>query len=153
MATEVTAPINNHPAVNSIVSTGGTLSLVPTTKLAAPGVNVAVPVTVTASNNRRNVRQRVANSNDGMALGIMGSNMGSLPLIVEMMNKQTRAFMRRSFRDVHNNYQLAKSALANAKAENDDASISFYPIACRNLEEELRSFEENNFKKQTTAVR
>jgi hypothetical protein len=94
-ATEVTAPVNHHPAVNSSVATGGTLSLVPTTAMAAPGVNVAaVPATVSLTNNGRNVRQRVGNSSDGMALGIMGSNMGSLPFVVEMMNKQTRAFMR-----------------------------------------------------------
>ncbi len=127
------------------MATGGTLSLVPATTLVALGVKVAaVPITVTSSNNGRNVRQKVANCNDGMALGIVGSNMGSLLLIVEMMNNQTRTFMRQSFRDVHNDYQLAKSALANAKAENDDASISFYQVSCCNLEEELRSFEENN---------
>jgi hypothetical protein len=73
----------------------------------------------------------VGTSNDGTALGIMGSYMGSLPLIVEMVNKH----------DVHTDYQLAKSAVANANAENDDASISFCQIACHNLEEELKSFE------------
>ncbi len=138
----MTAPVNHNPAVNSLVATGGTLSLVPTTAVAAPGVNVtAVPATVSSTNKGRNVHQRVGNSNDGTALGIMGSNMGSLPLVVEMMNKQTLAFMRQPFCDVHTDYQIAKSALANAKSENDDASISFDQTACCNLEEELKSFD------------
>ncbi len=68
--------------------------------------------------------------------------MGSLLMIIDMMNKQNRAFMRRPFREVHSDYQLAKSALANARNENDQASISFYQIACHNLEEELKSFEQ-----------
>jgi hypothetical protein len=45
---------------------------------------------------------------------------------------------------VHSDYQIAKTSLANAKKENDDTSISFYQVACRNLEEELMSFEETN---------
>ncbi len=75
---------------------------------------------------------------------MMGSSIGSLPMILEMMNRQNRAFMHRSFRDVHSDYQLAKSSLATAKAENDQASISFYQVACRNLEDELKAFEEAN---------
>ena len=73
---------------------------------------------------------------------MMGSNICSLPMIVEMLNRQNRAFMRRPFREVHSDYQLAKSSLAQAKAENDEASISFYQVACHNLEVELKSFEE-----------
>ena len=142
-ATEVTAPVNRLPAVNSLVATGGSLTLVPTTAGPAPiGNATIIPPSVSATNGR-NVRQRVGSSftNDCGGLGIMGSNMGSLPLIIDMMNKQNRVFMRRSFRDVHSDYQLAKSALATAKAENDDGSISFYQVACHKLEEELKSFE------------
>ncbi len=39
-------------------------------------------------------------------------------MIVEMLNRQNRAFMRRPFREVHSDYLLAKSSLAQAKAEN-----------------------------------
>ncbi len=75
--------------------------------------------------------------NDGGGLGIMGSNKGSLP-------KQNCAFMCRSHNDVHSDYQLAKSGLATAKAESDEDSISSYRVACHNLEEELKSFEETD---------
>lgn len=53
----------------------------------------------------------------------MGSNMCSLPMIIGTMNKQNRSFMQRPFRDVPSVYQLAKSALANAKTENNQTSI------------------------------
>ena len=143
-ATEATAPVSRHSATNSLVATGGTLSLVATNVVDTPGGTVMnVPVTAATTNNGRNVRQRVGSSfnNDGGGHGIMGSGIGSLPMILEMMNKQNRAFMRHSFRDVHSDYQLAKSSLATAKTEMDQASISFYEVACRNLEDELKSYE------------
>jgi hypothetical protein len=94
-----------------------------------------------ASTNVRNVRQHVCStSNDAAGIGIMGSSIGTLPAIMEMMNKQNRALMRRSFREVHFYYQLAKSALDNARIENDLDSISFYEIACCNLKDEMKSF-------------
>jgi hypothetical protein len=146
-STEVTAPVTRQPTVNSLVATGGSLSLVPTTSVAAQIDNLTtIPTSISATNNSRNVRQRVGSSftNNTTGHGIMGSNIGSLPMIVEMLNRQNRAFMRRPFREVHSDYQLAKTSLTNARAEDDDASISFYQVACRNLEEELKSFDETN---------
>ena len=139
-STEVTVPVSRQPAVNSLVATGSSLSLVPTSAVAPPTIT---PAPISATNNARNVCQRVGPSyhNDNAGHGMMGSNIGSLPMIVEMLNRQNHAFMRRPFREVHSDYQLAKSSLAQAKAENDEASISFYQVACRNLEEELKSFE------------
>jgi hypothetical protein len=46
-----------------------------------------------------------------------------------------------SFRDIHSDYQLTEASLATAKAENDQASISFYKVACHNLEEKLKAYE------------
>jgi hypothetical protein len=70
----------------------------------------------------------------------MGTGLGDLPALLDMMNKNTRAMMRRSFIEVNNDYKLSKAELATARAENDEGSISFYEIACRNLEEELKSY-------------
>jgi hypothetical protein len=48
--------------------------------------------------------------------------------------------MRCLFREVHSDYQLAKSVFANAKNKNEKGSISFYQIVCCNLEQEMKSF-------------
>jgi hypothetical protein len=140
--TEATAPVTHHVAVKSLVASGGTLSLVPTNVVTTPGGHVRnVPIAALALTNARNVRQHVGSiGNDAAGIGIMGSSLSSLPVIIEMMSKQNHALMRRSFRKVHSDYQLAKSALANTKNENDQGSISFYQIACCNLEEEMKSF-------------
>jgi len=57
-----------------------------------------------------------------------------------MMQKNTRAMVRRSFMEINNEYKLSKAELATARVENDEGSISFYELACRNLEEELKSY-------------
>ncbi len=70
----------------------------------------------------------------------MGTGLGDLPVLLEMMQKNTRAMMRQSFTEINNEYKLSKAELATARSENDEGSISFYELACRNLEEELRSY-------------
>jgi len=56
-ATEATAPVSRLPAVNSLVATGGSLTLVPTTAGPAPiGNATIIPPSVSATNGR-NVRQ------------------------------------------------------------------------------------------------
>jgi hypothetical protein len=42
------------------------------------------------------------------------------------------------FLEVNNNYKLSKAELATARAENDEASIAFYELACKNVEDELK---------------
>jgi hypothetical protein len=60
--------------------------------------------------------------------------------VLDMMNRNTRQLMRRSFMKINKEYKLSKAELAAAKAENDEGSIAFYEIACCNLEEELKSY-------------
>lgn len=143
LVTETTAPVTNHATANSLVATGGTLSLVPTSGVTTPGGHVrSVPNVASMTANARNVRQRIRSvSHDVGGIGIMGSSVSSLPAIMDMMHKQNQALLRRSFREVHSDYQLAKAALAKATSENDQGSITFYRIACRNIEEEMRAFE------------
>jgi hypothetical protein len=89
------------------MATGGTLSLVAKNVVDTPGGTVLnVPAAASSTNNIRNVRQRVDSSfsNDGGGQGIMGLSIGSLPMNLEMMNKQNRAFMHLSFLDVHSDY-------------------------------------------------
>ncbi len=70
----------------------------------------------------------------------MGTGLGDLPVFLDMMNKNTRQLMRRSFIEVNKDYKLSKSELATARAQNDEGGIAFYELACHNLEEELKSF-------------
>jgi hypothetical protein len=128
--TATDAPVVRHPRANTIVAPGGTVTVVPA-------------ATATGSNVVRNVRPRLttpSNGSNGNARGVMGTGLGDLPALLDMMNKNTRAMMRRSFIEVNNDYKLSKAELATARAENDEGSISFYEIACRNLEEELKSY-------------
>jgi hypothetical protein len=99
--------------------------------------------TATGTNIIRNVRPRLAttsNVSNGNARGVMRTGLGDLPVLLEMMQKNTRAMMRRSFTEINNEYKLSKAELATARAENDEGGISFYELACRNLEEELKSY-------------
>ncbi len=129
------------------MASDSTLSLVATNVVATPGSTVLnVPTAASTTYNARNVRQKVglSFSTDSAGHGFMESSIGSLPMILEMTNRQNHFFMCRSFCDLHSDYQLAKTSLATAKAENDQASISFYRGACCNLEKDLKAFEEAN---------
>ncbi len=125
----VEAPVVHHPRANTVVAPGGTIAVIPA-------------ATATDANNTRNVRQRVAapSNGNGNARGVMGTGLGDLPVLLDMMNRNTRQLMRRSFMEINKEYKLSKAELATAKAEKDEGSIAFYEIACRNLEEELKSY-------------
>ncbi len=69
----------------------------------------------------------------------MGTGLGDLPVLLDMMNKNTRSLIRRPFFYLNNDYKLSKAELVTARAENDEASIAFYELACKNLEDELKS--------------
>jgi hypothetical protein len=144
LVTETTAPFTNHATANSLVATGGTLSLVPTSLVTTPGGHVRnVPNVALTTANERNVRQRIRSvSHDVGGIGIMGSSVSSLPAIMDMLHKQNQALLRCSFHEVHSDYQLAKAALTKTTSENDQGSITFYRIACCNMEEEMRAFED-----------
>jgi len=144
LVTETIAPVTNHATANSLVATGGTLSLVPTSVVTTPGGHVRnVPNVALTTANARNVHQRIRSlGHDVGGIGIMGSSVNSLPVILDMLHKQNQVILCHSFCKVHSNYQLAKAALAKATSENDQGSIYFYRIACRNMEEEMKAFED-----------
>ncbi len=55
-AAEATVPITCHSAANSLVATGGTLSLIATNAVAIPDGNMMnVPTAASTTNNARNV--------------------------------------------------------------------------------------------------
>ncbi len=72
-----------HPRANTIIAPGGTVTVVPA-------------ATATGTNNTQNVRQCVAQSSSGSngnTQGVMGTGLGDLPVLLEMMNKNTRSLM------------------------------------------------------------
>jgi hypothetical protein len=85
------APVVRHPRANTIVAPGGTVTVVP--------ASIA-----TGTNSTRNVHPRLATSNvsNGNARGVMGTGIGDLPVLLEMMQKNTHAMMRRSFTEINN---------------------------------------------------
>ncbi len=70
----------------------------------------------------------------------MGTILADIPVFMDMMNKNTRALVRRSFMEINNDYKFSKSELTTARAQNNEGSIAFYELACHNLEEELKFF-------------
>jgi hypothetical protein len=59
----------------------------------------------------------------------MGTGLGDLPILLDMMNKNICGVMRHSFMEVNNDYKLPKSELATARAQNYEGGIAFYELA------------------------
>lgn len=51
--------------------------------------------------------------------------------------------LHQSFHDVQADYESSFASLDRARSDNDDARVSFYEMACRNLLEELRATSAN----------
>jgi hypothetical protein len=130
LRTEV-APVrnnNNLPSVNSSVVAGGTLTLVPVS-------------TNSNNNNERHVRRRVSNpASVGNGNGAARS-FGDISALVDVMNQNTRAILRRPFAEVQRDYEVSMLALERAKDDNDDSRVMFYELAVRNLFKELQSMD------------
>jgi hypothetical protein len=109
---EVATQGNNNvlPSVNSSTAPGGTLTLsaIPT----ATGRNNernAIPTAI-GSNNERNVRRRVSSgeqrNNSGSARSVC-----EVSSLVEMMQQNTRALLRRTFAEVQRDYESSMISL------------------------------------------
>jgi hypothetical protein len=119
---------NNLPSVNSSVAPGGTLTL--------------VPVSTNSNNiNERHVRRRVSNpASVGNGNGAARS-FGDISSLMELMNNNTRAILRRPFAEVQRDYEAAMVSLERAKDDDDDSRTMFYELAVRNLFKELQSMD------------
>jgi hypothetical protein len=119
---------NNLPSVNSSVVTGGTLTLVPVT-------------TTNNNNNERHVRRRVSNPASINNGNVASRSFGDISSLMEMMNNNTKAILRRPFAEVQRDYEAALVSLDTARSQDDDSRVMFYELAVRNLFKELQSMD------------
>ncbi len=130
LRTEV-APVrnnNNLPSVNSSVVAGGTLTLVPVS-------------TNNNNNNERHVRRRVSNPASISNGSVAGRSFGDISSLMEMMNNNTKAILRRPFAEVQRDYEAAMASLDTARSQDDDSRVMFYELAVHNLFKELQSMD------------
>ena len=119
---------NNYPSVSSSVVPGGTLTLVPVS-------------TSTNNNNERHVKRRVSSMNCNNNSSKRNRSFGDISSLVEVMNQNTRAILRRPFAEVQRDYEASMLALERAKEGNDDSRVMFYELAVRNLFKELQAMD------------
>ncbi len=130
LRTEVaTTRTSNIPSVNSSVAAGGTLTLIPV-------------LTSNNNNNERSVRHRVTNTASNNNAGSAAAHsFGDISVLLEMMNNNTKAMLRRPFAEVQRDYEAAMLSLQKAKDEDDASRVMFYEIAVCNLFKELQSLD------------
>jgi hypothetical protein len=109
LRTEV-APVrnNNLPSVNSSLASGGTLTLVPVS-------------TSNNNNNKCNVRRRVSNPAPVRNANVSSRSFGDVASLMEMMNNNTKAILRRPFAEVQRDYEAAMVSLDTARSQDDDS--------------------------------
>ncbi len=122
------------PSVNSSVAAGSTLTLIPVSTSNNNNNN-------NNNNNERSVRHRVSNVASGNIGSGAGHSFGDISSLLEMMNNNTRAILRRPFAEVQRDYEAAMASLDKAKDEDDDSRVMFYEIVVRNLFKELQSMD------------
>jgi hypothetical protein len=123
-----TGRTSNLPSVNSSVVAGGTLTLVPVS-------------TSNNNNNERHVRRRVSNPASISNGSGAGRSFGDISSLMEMMNNNTKAMLRRPFAEVQRDYEAAMVSLDTARSQDDESRIMFYELAVRNLFKELQSMD------------
>ena len=102
-----------------------------------------IPVsTSNNNNNERSVRRHATNgATNNNAGNAAARSFGDISVLLEMMNNNTKAMLRRPFAEVQRDYEAAMLSLQKAKDEDDASRVMFYEIAVRNLFKELQSLD------------
>ncbi len=133
LRTEVaTSRTSNVPSINSSVAAGGTLTLIP----------VSTSNNNNNNNNERSVRRCVTNAASTNIGNAAARSFGDILSLLEIMNNNTKAILRRPFAEVQRDYEAAMVLLEKAKDDDDDSRVMFYEIAVCNLFKELQSMDE-----------
>jgi hypothetical protein len=148
---EVLGSSRSHPAINSVVAPSGTISVTPVTALG--GVNNLATTTMAiqpiaavaaSSSIARNVRHQTTNhtTSDNDCFGCNGA-LCDLSSLFDMMQRNNCILLQQSYHKIQADYESPLASLNRARSDNDNAHMSFYKMAYRNLLEELRSMSAN----------
>jgi hypothetical protein len=129
---ETSASRSRQATSNSLIVEGGNMIVLPASNSTA------------TTPRPMNVRRVSTGSQSRRTSGLVTNSTGSdshreISSFMEAMNASNRSLFRRSYKEVLEDYDMAKQRLAQARADNDDDDEKLYSNLLKKLETELYS--------------